>query len=666
MMEATLSQPQLNRQDLVLVAGTLLFSRLLFYLTWDQLALVSTKHTFLVRAEDLSGWLRNTATAIFILLQKLSLHFFGTTEVEVSMDELWSRFRCDDRHSSVTGRDRIDVACLQVTGGQESMNYSLVSQSAECYQCALGAVWNGTVNNSADTHAEIQVDTRYPTLLAVELGWAGLGATNNVSCTTNYHFGQFGLYTLSLDTCEIHVDSRPVRAFLPIFWAFILLCLLAGLRLAYHSFYRTAMFRRLLVWVRLRTRTEPEAVGDSALLLEENPPESRRSRRVVSLDAFRGLSITVMIFVNYGGGSYYFFSHSIWNGLTVADLVFPWFMWIMGVSLVISIQSQLRNSVPRMKLAQRIIRRSIVLVLLGLIMNTDNNHNDLGKLRIPGVLQRFGVSYLIVGLVECWKLPRQYNPVTSPGPWLDLSSSPLQWLLTLTFLLLHGLITFLVPVKDCPTGYLGPGGLHMNGTYYNCTGGAARYIDVAVFGEEHIYQTGTSHKIYGGAAHDPEGLLGCLTSTALVWLGAAAGRILLVHQDWKARCVRWVTWSLLLGLAAGGLCQFSLNQGPIPINKNLWSISFILSTGAMAFFLLTIMYLLIDVQQFWSGSPLFYPGMNSILLYLGHEMCEKMFPWSWRPFTQSHAELLAMNMWGCGLWILASFILYKKRIFLAL
>ena len=54
----------------------------------------------------------------------------------------------------------------------------------------------------------------------------------------------------------------------------------------------------------------------------------------VSLDTFRGLAITVMIFVNYGGGSYYFFNHSIWNGLTVADLVFPWFMWIMGVRQV--------------------------------------------------------------------------------------------------------------------------------------------------------------------------------------------------------------------------------------------------------------------------------------------------------------------------------------------
>lgn len=66
-----------------------------------------------------------------------------------------------------------------------------------------------------------------------------------------------------------------------------------------------------------------------------------------SLDTFRGLSIVIMIFVNYGGGSYWYFAHSPWNGLTVADLVFPWFLWIMGVSLAISIRSQLRNSLSR-------------------------------------------------------------------------------------------------------------------------------------------------------------------------------------------------------------------------------------------------------------------------------------------------------------------------------
>ena len=78
-----------------------------------------------------------------------------------------------------------------------------------------------------------------------------------------------------------------------------------------------------------------------------SPPHQRNTIPSQSLDTFRGLSIVIMIFVNYGGGSYWFFAHSPWNGLTVADLVFPWFLWIMGVSLAISIRSQLRNSMSR-------------------------------------------------------------------------------------------------------------------------------------------------------------------------------------------------------------------------------------------------------------------------------------------------------------------------------
>jgi heparan-alpha-glucosaminide N-acetyltransferase len=61
-----------------------------------------------------------------------------------------------------------------------------------------------------------------------------------------------------------------------------------------------------------------------------------KNERLRSLDVFRGLALTIMIFVNYGGGGYFFFNHSVWNGLTVADLVFPWFIWIMGVSMAIS------------------------------------------------------------------------------------------------------------------------------------------------------------------------------------------------------------------------------------------------------------------------------------------------------------------------------------------
>ena len=163
-----------------------------------------------------------------------------------------------------------------------------------------------------------------------------------------------------------------------------------------------------------------------------------------------------MIFVNYGGGSYYFFNHSPWNGLTVADLVFPWFVWIMGVSLAISTQSQLRNSVPRKKILLRVVKRSLILMFLGLVINSEGGKNDLKTMRLPGVLQRFGLTYLIVGMTEALLLPRQFPDVISPV--LDLTSSAWQWLVAVTCAALHLIITLQLPVPGCPTGYLGPGG----------------------------------------------------------------------------------------------------------------------------------------------------------------------------------------------------------------
>merc|ERR1719347_1130498 len=148
--------------------------------------------------------------------------------------------------------------------------YQLLSQSAECFTCALQPQWNGNGNVSSS----FQVETRYPTLLKSD-------TLGNSSCSSSFHFEQMGLYQIDLDTCEVSVQKKPVNAFLPIFWAFVFLCMLAGARLAYNSIYKTAVFRRFLVWLRLRLSREGEVVvGDAALLLEEESvQESRKSRR---------------------------------------------------------------------------------------------------------------------------------------------------------------------------------------------------------------------------------------------------------------------------------------------------------------------------------------------------------------------------------------------------
>ena len=126
-----------------------------------------------------------------------------------------------------------------------------------------------------------------------------------------------------------------------------------------------------------------------------NPKKSKT--RLQSLDSFRGMALTIMIFVNYGGGGYNFFDHSIWNGLTVADLVFPWFIWIMGTSMAITFNSLFKRNTRLGTILYKISRRTVLLFAIGVIFI--NVVFDLRFGRVPGVLQRFAVSYLVVALV---------------------------------------------------------------------------------------------------------------------------------------------------------------------------------------------------------------------------------------------------------------------------
>ena len=110
------------------------------------------------------------------------------------------------------------------------------------------------------------------------------------------------------------------------------------------------------------------------------------------------MSLTIMIFVNYGGGGYWFFDHSKWNGLTVADLVFPWFVWIMGVSLVFSFHGRRRDSFLRQLF--QILRRTVILFAVGLFLNTSE-----GTVACSGMLLCLWVAMYHAWVAKGWHKP---------------------------------------------------------------------------------------------------------------------------------------------------------------------------------------------------------------------------------------------------------------------
>ncbi|XP_076025392.1 heparan-alpha-glucosaminide N-acetyltransferase [Genypterus blacodes] len=404
--------------------------------------------------------------------------------------------------------------------------------------------------------------------------------------------------------------------------------------------------------------------------VEDSGPKPKPTR-LRSLDTFRGFALTAMVFVNYGGGGYWFFQHAPWNGLTVADLVMPWFVFIIGTSVVLAFRSMQKRGVTRLQMLRKITWRTVVLLLLGFcFLNYSPRDGPLSWswLRVPGVLQRLGFTYFVLSLLQTfWGLVE--SPQREHHWWNPIQDVLLYWPQWLTIILLETLwlcLTFLMPVPNCPTGYLGPGGIGDDGLHPNCTGGAAGYIDRLMFGDN-MYRWPTCRELYRTTQpFDPEGVLGTINSVVMGFMGMQAGKILITYKGENFRILgRFLVWAVVLGISAAILSKCTRDGGFIPVNKNLWSLSYVTCMGCFSFLLLGCVYFVTDVKGWWGGQPFTYPGMNSILVYVGHSLLGFYFPFSWEMRSQqTHWEWLLQSLWGTALWVLIAYLLYRKKFFL--
>ncbi|XP_034748624.1 heparan-alpha-glucosaminide N-acetyltransferase isoform X2 [Etheostoma cragini] len=579
---------------------------------------------------------------------------------------------------------RMDEAILTVNNDLDT-EVVVSWMSERCFQCLyqqLGVVPAGP-SPGQPSSVDFVVNTQHGITLQLNST-----PVNLELCTVPFHFGEHGNYSLwvkNLDNsavvnCSVVTDAEPVNSYIPILGAFLIF---AGLALA--SAIGTILLGLDVVQgilFRIGGSMETERLINSELgspgrtvsLVADNilPPPPSPSKRLRSLDTFRGIALVIMIFVNYGGGRYWFFKHESWNGLTVADLVFPWFVFIMGTSIALSINSMLRGFSTRCSLLRKVVWRSLQLFIIGVfIINPNYCQGPLSwdNLRIPGVLQRLAISYLVVACLDLLVARGHLDILTTDalwGPGLDILLYWPAWLCVLFLEIIWLCLTFLLPVPDCPTGYLGPGGIGDMGLYANCTGGAAGFIDRWLLGESHIYQTPSSRVIYATRMpYDPEGVLGSINSILMAFLGLQAGKIILHYRDLHTRIMsRFLIWGLLLGVISAALTKCSTDQGFIPVNKNLWSLSYVTTLACFAYVLLVLVYYTVDVKKWWSGAPFYYPGMNSILVYVGHEVFEEYFPFRWRMAnSQSHTEHLIQNLVATSCWVFISYMLYRKKMF---
>ncbi|XP_056135896.1 heparan-alpha-glucosaminide N-acetyltransferase [Lampris incognitus] len=557
--------------------------------------------------------------------------------------------------------------------------------SDHCYQCLYQGL--GVVPAGLGPGMPSSVDFTVGTQHGITLQLTNSPVTLEL-CTVPYHFGEHGNYSLwvknlndsSEVNCSMVINADPINGYLPILIAFLLLTGLAILSAIGGTILGLDVVKGILLQMTNAMETERlinselgspgrgvETVTDNIL-----PSTASPSKRLRSLDTFRGISLIIMVFVNYGGGRYWFFRHESWNGLTVADLVFPWFVFIMGTSIALSVNSLLRAGSTRSSLLWKVVWRSLQLFIIGVfIINPNYCQGPLSwdSLRIPGVLQRLAWSYLVVACLDLCVARARLDNLPMEAWWYPGCEIILYWQAWLCVVVLETAwlcLTFLLPVPGCPTGYLGPGGIGDMGLYANCTGGAAGYIDRWLLGDSHIYQTPSSRVIYvTHTPYDPEGVLGSINSILIAFLGLQAGKILLHYKDLHSKIIsRFLVWGLTLGIISAVLTKCSKDQGFIPVNKNLWSLSYVTTLASFAYVILVLIYYIVDVKKMWTGAPFCYPGMNSILVYVGHEVFEEYFPFRWRMAnSQSHAEHLTQNLLATSCWVLISYLLYKKKIF---
>jgi predicted acyltransferase len=313
-----------------------------------------------------------------------------------------------------------------------------------------------------------------------------------------------------------------------------------------------------------------------------------RPGRLISLDVFRGATIAAMILVNDPGSWSHIYpplEHAEWNGWTPTDLIFPFFLFIVGVSMTLSFASRIARGLTRRALIVHVVRRSVLIFAIGLFLNGFPDF-DFSSIRIMGVLQRIALCYLVAGLLYLFTFQREPAPQHPAGVRANIRVTA-----AVAIALLIGywaLMTF-VPVPGYGAGHLGK------------DDNLGAYVDRTLMG---------GHLWSESVTWDPEGLLSTLPAIASLLIGILAGEWL--RSDRRAH-------RKALGLAAAGLGLMIagwLIHPDFPINKNLWTSSFVLFTGGFAMLALAVCYWIIDVRAWraWTA-PFLVFGMNAILAY---------------------------------------------------
>jgi predicted acyltransferase len=357
--------------------------------------------------------------------------------------------------------------------------------------------------------------------------------------------------------------------------------------------------------------------------------------RIESVDILRGLTVVAMILVNTPGTWAHIYPpllHADWHGYTPTDLIFPFFLFIVGISISFAYKNKLSNS----KTYKKIGIRSLKLIGLGLFLAAFLPYlpfiKDFSRLRFPGVLQRIGIVFFFAAILSVnfnWKILLTTVVILLLGYWIWLGFIPL-------------------PDGSIPT-------------FDRATNNWANYIDVTIM-KDHIWKKD----------YDPEGLLSTLPSIATALIGVLIGKVIL-HQNYLKTLMLFLLGIVMIGLGYIWNLWF-------PFNKAIWSSSFVLLTAGWGTIFLSILYYVNDVKKKSFGVIFKYVGSNAIVIFFTSSFITKVFyltkvgdttihGWMYKTFFTSIISIdklasLCYALSVVSFYVFVGYILYKKRIFI--
>jgi predicted acyltransferase len=313
-------------------------------------------------------------------------------------------------------------------------------------------------------------------------------------------------------------------------------------------------------------------------------------RRLISLDALRGLTIAFMIMVNNNASdkAWPFMEHADWNGMTPTDLVFPTFLFLVGTAIVFAFEARLAKGATRAQLAVQTVRRAVILIAFGFIVNNTGGilfhhpHFAPETWRYYGVLPRIGICYLIASLLYLWD--RRWQ--------------------TKAAVIAFCLVAYYILMRFVPVPGLGMPGTDI--PFLDRDANLVAWLDRQIFAASHLYER----------TRDPEGLLSTLPAIGTALLGLLAGIWLRSKHTLQGKAAGLAGAAATL-IALGGIWAYWF-----PLNKKLWTSSYTLVAAGISTALLALFFWAIEVKG-WRGKwtwPLLVLGSNSIAAYMISEL----------------------------------------------